>query len=148
MSCRSPQLLCMAREQTKIPFVAGIDAQGTPCVCFFQAHCCVSSFELQKYKHTTHAGNLPATRSGINTKLRWHDCQGSALAREAMSSAAVTLYAAAVLPGVPPSVSATDLASGLFLPPDSVVRFAALGPSGELAPYIVLLHATVSTSAG
>ena len=47
-----------------------------------------------------------------------------------MSSAAVTLYAAAVLPGVPPSVSAADLALGLFLPPDSAVRFADLGASG------------------
>lgn len=70
------------------------------------------------------------------------------MAREAMSSAAVTLYAAAVLPGVSPSVSATHLASGLFLPPDSAVQFAAMGPSGELALHIALLHATVLASAG
>ena len=42
--------------------------------------------------------------------------QGSALAREAMSSAAVTLYAAAVLPAVSPATTATDLAHGLFMP--------------------------------
>ena len=64
-----------------------------------------------------------------------------------MSSAAVTLYAAAVLPGVPPSVSATDLASGLFLPPDFAVQYAALGASGELALHIILLHSTGSASA-
>ncbi len=59
------------------------------------------------------------------------------MAREAMSSAAVTLYAAAVLPEVPPAVSATDLASGLFLPPDSAVHFAGLGASGWLALRII-----------
>ena len=64
-----------------------------------------------------------------------------------MSSAAVTFYAAAVLPGVPPSVSATDLASGLFLPPDFAVHFAGLGSSGELALHIILLHSTGSASA-
>ncbi|DBB01023.1 TPA: hypothetical protein ACH3X1_000923 [Trebouxia sp. C0004] len=67
--------------------------------------------------------------------------KGSALAREAMSSAAVTLYAAAVLPGVPPAVSATDLASGLFLPPDSAVRIVGLGASAQ-EPGIVAQHLT------
>lgn len=56
--------------------------------------------------------------------------QGSALAREAMSSAAVALYAAAVLPDVPPAVSAVDLALGLFLPPTSTMRFAPSATSG------------------
>ena len=87
-------------------------------------------------------------RHQYQSDLLWHDCQGSALAREAMSSAAVTLYAAAVLPGVPPSVSATDLASGLFLPPDSAVQFAALGASGQLALHIHPLHDTVSAGIG
>ncbi|DBA69567.1 TPA: hypothetical protein ACH3X2_012764 [Trebouxia sp. C0005] len=44
-----------------------------------------------------------------------------------------------VLPGVPPSVSAADLALGLFLPPDSAVRFADLGASAE-SPGIVAQH--------
>lgn len=51
--------------------------------------------------------------------------QGSMLAREAMASAAVTLYAAAVLPRVPPQVTAQDLALGLFCPTHSCPSFAS-----------------------
>ena len=49
--------------------------------------------------------------------------QGSMLAREAMASAAVALYAAAVLPSVPAQVTAEDLALGLFCPAHSCPSF-------------------------
>ena len=49
--------------------------------------------------------------------------QGSMLAREAMASAAVALYAAAALPSVPPQVTAQDLALGLFCPAHSCPSF-------------------------
>ena len=45
------------------------------------------------------------------------------LAREAMASAAVALFAAAVLPSVPPQVTAHDLALGLFCPTYSCPSF-------------------------
>lgn len=56
------------------------------------------------------------------------------LAREAMASAAVALYAAAVLPRVPPQATARDLALGLFCPPHSCPSFApeAVQMSGQL----------------
>lgn len=47
------------------------------------------------------------------------------LAREAMASAAVALYAAAVLPNVPPQLTAQDLALGLFRPVDSSSSFVS-----------------------
>ena len=61
--------------------------------------------------------------------------QGSALAREAMSSAAVALHAAAVLPDVPPLVSAENLALGLFWPAASGMRLlsSAASTSGKHA---------------
>ena len=54
----------------------------------------------------------------VSAKKPSHSCgavQGSALAREAMSSAAVALYAAAALPAVPPATIAHELALGLFI---------------------------------
>ena len=63
--------------------------------------------------------------------------QGSALAREAMSSAAVTLYAAAVLPHVPPECSAQDLAQGLFMPtaPGTILGASAEGTDRIYCPF-------------
>ena len=49
--------------------------------------------------------------------------QGTALAREAMASAAVSLYAAASLPSVRPSLMTLQLAQGLFLEPNGPALF-------------------------
>ena len=72
-----------------------------------------------------------ARSAGHQPDLLCGGLQGSALAREAMSSAAVALYAAAVLPEVPPTVSAWDLAVGLFLPPSCATQFVHPATPGK-----------------
>ena len=56
-----------------------------------------------------------------------------------MSSAAVALYAAAVLPEVPSTVSARDLAVGLFLPPQCATHFADPSTPGKTTAVYTLL---------